>query len=178
MLEERHQEALWRHITDQAYDPQSYGRAEQQVLRAIPVVEGMIQTLLAAPRDWDFKQYPNHTVTLTLYGPGGGYDPEEGSITLWTTPKGGFKLADHAATVLLHELVHLGIEASLVQEYNLSHRDKEYLVDAIIYFHFRQILPDYQFQPMGPSLLEEHITSVEDLARLGAVLQYVASRSE
>ena len=46
-------------------------------------------------------------INLTLYGPGGSYNPQEGSIILMITKEGTFKQSLDPAETIVHEIVHI-----------------------------------------------------------------------
>lgn len=47
-------------------------------------------------------------------------------------------------TTIIHEIVHMGIENTIVKRYNLSHSEKEYVVDMICSEYLK--LPKYKIQ--------------------------------
>jgi hypothetical protein len=62
-----------------------------------------------------------------LYGLGGRYNLSTATVTLLTTEF----LKKPASETILHEIVHIGIEETIVNKYRLSHWEKERLVDLI-----------------------------------------------
>lgn len=123
---------------------------------------------------WGFAAPRRYDVALTLYGPGGSYDPEAARVTVLTTADGRFK--KEPIHNLVHEMVHIGIERPIVQRFGLSHPEKERLVDRICVVAFGDRLANYQVQPMGPPELDPYVTasSVEDLPR--SIERYRAAR--
>ncbi|MEM6793294.1 MAG: hypothetical protein AAF725_04900 [Acidobacteriota bacterium] len=106
-----------------------------------------------------FRAFERYKVTLTLYGPGGSYNPETGTIVLFTTPDGRFKGGGGAHTVI-HEMMHLAIEEGFVQRFGLSHWEKERLVDLLVKREFSDLLPDYRLQNLGEKALDPHVQDV------------------
>jgi len=75
-----------------------------------------------------------YNVYLTKYGVGGSYHlPNTVILNL------NYGSRENIVHTVAHEMVHLAIE-KWVQKYNLSHWDKEWLVDTILY----RILPGYK----------------------------------
>ena len=75
---------------------------------------------------------------------------------------------EQPANTIIHEIVHLGVETSLVQRYQLSHPMKERLVDTIVYLLFNDLLPQYKVQNMGETRLDQYLSTPEDLVDLEA----------
>ncbi len=97
--------------------------------------------------DWGFRLFPDYKVRLTAYGPGGSYDYMNGNIIMKTTPGCKFKRAP--LHTMVHEIIHIGIEESIIKKSKLTHTEKEGLVDAICVNCFGDILTDYQVQKRG-----------------------------
>jgi hypothetical protein len=71
--------------------------------------------------------------------------------------QGNFARMNPIQTVV-HEIVHLGIENSVVRKYKLNHWEKERLVDLVCQRKFGEIFPDYQLQEKGDSRIDSYIT--------------------
>jgi hypothetical protein len=96
-------------------------------------------------------------------------------VDLKTTPLGTFVMPNPAA-VIVHEMVHLGVQ-HLVDQFKLTHWEKERLVDLFCSLMLADILPGYRQQGLGDRALDPHITkqAIEnDLP--GALAAYVASK--
>ena len=66
-----------------------------------------------------------------------------------------FAELDPVGTVL-HEIVHIGIEESIIQKYALNHWEKERLVDLICQQYLQNFLPNYQLQKNGNKMLDDY----------------------
>jgi len=108
---------------------------------------------------WNFKLLPKYEITLTKYGPGGNYDVKTGKIVMMTRVDGTFKRPSPGHTPV-HEMVHIGIEENIVQKYNLSHWEKESLVDLICFLSFKKELPNYHTQDRGDKRLIPYINEI------------------
>lgn len=97
------------------------------------------------------------------------YDPDSGKIVILTTKEGSFKRSNPAHTPI-HEIIHIDIEENIVNRFNLTHKEKERLVDLIVLKKFDDILPDYQIQSFGDSRIDPYITS-EALDNLPQIIE-------
>ena len=125
-------------------------------------------------KKWGFKTFPKYEVILTLYGPGGSYDPDVGRITLLARPDGTFKEPNPFETVV-HEIVHMGIENNIVRKYELTHWEKERLVDLICSHYLKDELPAYRMDTNGDTRIDGFINEtviVENLPK--AVEEFIA----
>ena len=106
---------------------------------------------------WDFKVFHHYDVVLTLYGPGGHFNPRTGKVVLKTTLDGRFKRGDHLHTII-HEMVHIGIHENIVKRFQLTHWETERVVDLICSIKFGDILRDYRIQPGGERNLDTFVS--------------------
>jgi hypothetical protein len=126
------------------YHPEDYEKSFQKVAASLATLEKAIPVFQEYETKWGFKRFPTYTVQLTFYGTGGSYDPESGSIILWTDRSGTVPV--DPAAIILHEATHIGIE-DLIQKYSLDQRVKERIVDKFALNHFLSLVPNYQVQP-------------------------------
>ena len=122
-----------------------------------------------------FRPFDRYEVTLTLYGPGGSFDPENGGIVLFATPDGRFKGGGGAVTII-HEMMHLAVDEGLVRRFGLSHWGKERLVDLLVQREFSESLPDYKLQSRGEKALDPYLAHMP-LARIAEALERYQSDS-
>jgi hypothetical protein len=124
-------------------------------------------------KQWDFKVVNHYDVVLTLYGPGCQFNPGTGKVILKTTVDGKFKRGDSIHTVI-HEMVHIGAHENLVKRFQLTHWEKERLVDLICAIKFGDILENYRLKPKGANNLGGFVNqgSISNLP--GAIEAYVA----
>ena len=137
----------------QIYSSSQFDISLRHLYDAEPLIERGFEKLSLLKENWDFKIVPSYEVVLTLYGPGGDSDSQKGTVLLFTTPTGMFKRKT-GYEVLFHEIVHIGIEESIVKKYRLSHWEKERLVDLICALYLAEILPEYKMQPNGDKRLD------------------------
>jgi hypothetical protein len=153
-------------IKDTVYKKSDYIKGYEKILKAVPLIEKAIIQLRECKFQWDFLLYSQYQISLTLYGPGGSYNSETGNILLFTTPDGTFKGYNNAENTIIHEIIHIGIESSIVNKYNLSHTLKERIVDLFVKTFFNEYLLDYRIQEFGDKRIDEYLIKKEDFLNL------------
>lgn len=124
---------------NEIYDSGYYNK----YIKEIKDNEGLVfQALeeLSKQESLNFKIFDNYTVVLARYGPGGQYNVKESKIILKVADEG---LDKEIIYTVVHEIVHLGIEETIVEKYKLSHHDKEALVTWICENVLKNILIGY-----------------------------------
>ncbi|WP_395374998.1 hypothetical protein [Marinicella sp. W31] len=148
---------------DEIYNPQDYAQSVYAVKTSLSLANKILNEISMMDLQWPFKFFKSYEIQLTLYGSGGSYRPDTGTIILLTNKKGGFKNYKDPINNIIHELVHIGVEDSIVQELSLSHPMKEQVIDTFIKVAFTEELPDYRVQPMGEASFSKTIHSKNDL---------------
>lgn len=164
-------QALNNWMRDTIYRASDYEKGFEKVSGDIDRLNAMIGQLASKQFPWGFHIPEVYDVELTLYGPGGSYNPENGVVLIYTTPAGNFKQHEGAVNTLIHEIVHIGIETSIIQKYNVPHALKERIVDQMVSLMFRGELEGYMIQDMGDHRIDQYLKSQEDLKKLD---EYVA----
>ncbi len=160
------------------YKKSDYSAGFRTINAGIPVLRSMIRRFIQLPKKWDFKSFNKYTITLTLYGPGGSYNHKKGSVLIYTTPEGKFKQYADPLNTLIHELVHIGIEDSLIQKHKIPHSMKERIVDKLVYTCFGKELPDYRVQDMGDRRIDPYLQKTSDIENLETNLIKLTNPSE
>lgn len=160
------------------YSESDYQKGYEKIQNALPLVNRMIDYIGQGSRNWNFNIFEKYKVTLTLYGPGGSYNPDEGSILFYTTPKGKFKQYDNPSNILIHEITHLGIEESIIMKFNVPHGLKERIVDTFVYLNFHELLPEYRIQPMGDNRIDAKLHTSRDLENLADIVKRFMQKNE
>ncbi|MFV1884140.1 MAG: hypothetical protein ACMZ7B_06625 [Balneola sp.] len=162
--------ALSAFMKEKVYKKSDYEKGYKKVVSETALLESLIGKIKNAERNWDFRFFETYTVTLTLYGPGGGYNPEEGSILLFTTLEGGFKQYENPRNTIIHEIIHIGVEESIMQKYDVPHGLKERIIDTFVHLNFKDQLPDYCIQNMGDTRLDSLLSEKKDLIHLEGIV--------
>ncbi len=159
-------------VETKTFDRKSYDQAMQKVKNQFKLINNLIYEIDSAKSEWDwnFKMFDTYKVIFTLYGTGGSYDPDAGTITLLTNKAGEFIKYKNPANTIIHEITHMGMEYSIVQKYNLSHGLKERIVDTFVYLMFKEKLPEYRIQNMGDIDIDNHLRKQKDIDSLNAII--------
>ncbi len=171
ILHESSKSDLKKHMKKKVYTPSDYLAGMKKVEDQVEDLESMIRLIDDEDYSWGFKIFPQYKVKLTLYGPGGSYDAEQGSILLYTTAHGSFKNYDDPAYTLIHEIVHIGIEESIIGKYQVPHAMKERIVDKMVILLFGDVLHGYRVQNMGDRRIDPYLKTPEDIHDLDQAVQ-------
>jgi len=123
------------------------------------VINKAMSKFLELNKLWNFKTFPKYEILLTLYGTGGSFNANTGTVIMLTRRDGTFRRKRPHETII-HEIVHIGIHDIIVSRYKLEHWEKERLVDLICLYYFGDILPEYKLQRKGDNRLDEFVNTV------------------
>lgn len=168
-------EDLVVYIKDSVYNKKDYSKGYQAVMSKRNLIEKLINELDKSQYDWDFKTFKTYIVNLTLYGPGGSFNPDDGSILLFTTKDGDFKQYSNPANTIIHEIIHIGIEESIISKYQVPHTLKERIVDTFVMLSFKRDLPEYKIQDMGEYRSDAHLKHKKDLKNLNKIVKIIVN---
>ncbi len=150
--------------------------AFETALSIIDQQKNQLRTAMARIASWGtydgFNTLDSVTVTLTLYGPGGSFNPDTGDIILWTDTDGRFKGGGSLHTII-HEMIHLAVEHGIAQPLQLQHWERERLVDLLAQREFRDLLPDYRLQGGNEAPMDRFVVNTELSDMREAVAEYV-----
>ena len=163
-------EKLLQFIQSDVYKKADYQKAFEKIKAQQKLVNKMANEIINCRHSWGFKSFDTYQINLTLYGPGGSYNPVDGSIIIYATPDGRFKQYNNPVNTLIHEIVHIGIEESIIGKYNVPHALKERIVDHIVLLYFKDELPDYRIQNMGDKRIDELLKKKKDIKRLDKIV--------
>lgn len=154
------------------YNEKNYTKAIEKVNADKALINSLISSIDTSRTDWDwkFKMFDQYKIVFTLYGTGGSYDSDRGTITLFTNKEGEFMNYKSPANTIIHEITHMGMEGEIVQKYRLSHGLKERIVDTFVYLLFKDQLPEYRIQNMGNPKIDNYLKTKEDIASLNKIL--------
>lgn len=159
-------------LENDIYQPNDYQEALKKATGQQEALDKMVRKLKEVSElwEWEFKSFDTYPVHFTLYGTGGSYDPDVGNVTLFTNINGEFMRYALPTNTIMHEIVHMGIEQSIVQKFNLSHGLKERIVDRVTSILFREELMGYKIQNMGDPEIDSLITEESDLKYLNTII--------
>ncbi|MEM9919668.1 MAG: hypothetical protein AAF990_16345 [Bacteroidota bacterium] len=170
-------ENLEQFVKDSIYNKADYQQGYKKIENELALINKMINQIDKSRFDWHFKEFKTYSVNLTLYGPGGSYNPDEGSILIYTTTDGRFKNYDNPANTIIHEIIHIGIEEAIISQYAVPHPLKERIVDTIVSLCFGQYLPDYRIQNMGDLRIDPYLKELADLKALNQSVEQILSKN-
>ena len=155
------------------YAKSNYKLALKKVRAQDELINKLVNQLYTSKNnwDWEFKTFEIYNIVFTLYGTGGSYDPDLGTVTLFTTLDGEFMNYDNPTNTIIHEIIHMGIEKSIVQKYKVSHGLKERIVDIVAYIMFREFLPEYRIQSMGDTKIDDYLKVRKDISELDSIVK-------
>ena len=166
---------IYQLLEEGVYSKKDYKKARKKVKSQLKLIRQALDTLSANKNNWnwDFKLFDTYEVVFTLYGSGGSYNSDNGQITLYTTPKGQFKSYKKPANTIIHEIVHIGIEESIIQHHQVNHAMKERIVDLMVKRLFGEWLPEYKLQDMGDYRMDEYLKRKNDVRSLNESVEKV-----
>lgn len=124
------------------YEPVNLKPIKKELEKIKKLCDGTLVKLKVLHKNWGFKVFDKYIINPIYYSPGGGYDSNKGTLTIRVDKKG--QLIGISIDTILHESVHMGIEECIIQKFNLSHDEKECLVDIICSEYLE--LPNYKVQ--------------------------------
>lgn len=151
-----HDGELEEEFVSKIYDVSLFNLSLSHLQGSELLIRKALERLLELEKNWGFKLMERYEVILTLYGTGGDCNAKTGQIILFTTEQGSFK-RQTGYEVLLHEIVHIGIDEPLVKKYKLTHWEKERIVDLICSQYLKEILPKYKLQQKGDVRIDAFI---------------------
>ena len=148
-----------RHIFNtEEYSQKDFSKGVEILNNEKYIVNRAVKRLLLIKEDWDFRIYPKYEIVLTKYGPGGSYNMTNGKVILLLSGiVNGAQKSIYSR--IIHELVHLGIEESIVVRYKLTQSEKERVVDYICKYYFEDLLPKYSMQRIGARRMDKFINA-------------------
>lgn len=114
---------------------------------------------------FDFKIFDKYIIKPTLYWPWWNYNYGDWSmlIRIWDS---------NILNTILHEIIHIGIEKSIIQKYNLTYEEKERIVNLIelylLNFNIEQNIWD--------SKINDFIKDIESIHNLPQTIERYITR--
>ncbi|NGX52211.1 MAG: hypothetical protein KR126chlam5_00507 [Candidatus Anoxychlamydiales bacterium] len=121
------------------------------------ILEKAAAKLQVLNKKWGFEIFKKYEIVLSLSGSNIRYNSEKKQITYVVAPT-GLKRAAPCYSVIIHEMVHVGVDKKIVKTYNLSYWEKERLVDLICNIYLKDLLPYYSEQSIKDKSIDEYVT--------------------
>jgi hypothetical protein len=135
---------------DEIFDLADYDRAIVSMNNAARVAERHAYRFIRYQERWGLFLPNEFNIHMTLYGPGGQYNPWTAEMFVracnWSTPL--------LLEIIMHEAVHIAIEDRIIQRYNVSQYQKERIVDHFTVHLFDDILRNYWWQQQGDPTID------------------------
>jgi hypothetical protein len=146
------------------YNAADYQQSFATVKAAAETADKQIDSLKRYQTAWGFYIPKKYSIQLTVYGPGGQYNPSTGRIIFLVNKNGQFDRKPLGT--ILHESVHIGIEDRIIQKYKLQHWEKERIVDQFVKKQFGSVVPDYQMQNIQAPAVDKMFQNSDVLDKL------------
>ena len=159
-------ESLLNFMKEHVYQRSDYKQGFDKISANKSLINTMIKDFEKLEKNWEYNAFEKYSIKLTLYGPGGSYDPEAGSILIYTTKDGKFKQYEEPSNTIIHEIIHIGTENSIMVKHQVSHPLKERIIDKVVMIMFSEYLPDYHLQGFGDSRIDPYLKNKEDIQNL------------
>ena len=176
ILTETDYKKLKTFIKDSIYNKADYQKGYQKIEKELQLINKIINEISVLDFNWSFKQFDTYNVNLTLYGPVGSYNPEDGSILIYTTLEGGFKSYDNPVNTTIHEITHIGIEKAIITKFKVPHALKERIVDTFVFLNFNNYLPNYKIQDMGDKRIDQYLKTKIDIKTLDRFVELIVNK--
>ncbi len=167
---------LLEFMTKEVYNLNQYQEGFKRIEEKSVLINKMVNKLSKCKRNWGFKEFEIYQINLTLYGPGGSYNPENGSILIFTTQQGQFKQYENPSNTIIHEIIHIGIEESIINKFQVPHPLKERIVDLFVQLNFKKYLPEYRIQNMGDKRIDTLLGKKRNLKNLDKIINEFMSK--
>jgi len=156
----------------------SYRKIESKIIEAL-------EELKKLPY-FSIKQ--KYDMILSLYGPGGSYlydsfkgfvfvrisSKDEKTITMVGKISNQRSVIRDVVQTSIHEIVHIGIEESIVKKFDLTHFEKERIVDLICLLYLK--IPGYVMQKIENPCLDNFINEKAILELPFAIQGYLNAK--
>lgn len=164
-LEDRGFEALMEELS-KVYKIDFYQNGINSIRDSVSIAKDSFKVFEKYVQKWGFKLYGEYIIKLTRFGPGGSYDSDCGHVIIKTVRDGIASKRKNPAEIVVHEIIHIGIEDVIIKRYNIPHEVKERIVDKFISYHFKELFPDYIMWNKGDTRIDKYIEHDDSWDRL------------
>ncbi|MBN2546680.1 MAG: hypothetical protein JXB50_12840 [Spirochaetes bacterium] len=125
------------------YDPADYLKGIDYVNNVIPGIEKAFPVFNDYADKWAFKVCNKYEIILSLYSIGGMVSGRDGRILLLTYKEGNEKRGSDTLGLIIHEMIHIGINDPIILKYNVPFKTNERIVNKFIKHNLKELLPTY-----------------------------------
>lgn len=164
------QQKYLERFTNELYDPALYTPAIEHITSLLPQIQSCYPRFEALHHSWGFKIMSHYQIDLDAFSMGGRYhtdDQKTGYVIIGTNKK-HFQMA----ALIVHEMVHLGIENLIINPENLKNppvlqEEKERIVDNLCIFAMDGLIEHVRYKD------EEKLSSYQKVANHCAYMDII-----
>lgn len=147
---------FFKRVTEEYYDEIFFKQVDTLINSKIPCIARICADFSKLETNWGFKVLDTYELDLTYGGPGGSYNPYKGKVILRMPKHPSFQQIEtkNWERLIVHEMLHIGIEENIVKAFNLSQNEKERVVDLMT----RYFTKDPYMQDRGDKLMDAFVT--------------------
>ena len=140
---------FFQRFNNELYSIELYDKSIQRINNVLPVVQSCYPEIEQLHKNWGFEILPAYHIDIDIFSVGGRYHRDEkniGHIILGLG--GGLAKQSELAHILVHEMIHLGIEQLVINPNRLEkapvhQEEKERIVDNLCIYVTQKHIPDY-----------------------------------
>lgn len=152
-LKNKHKKQI-KDVVEEIYDKKYYEKGIKTLEKLKDKIDLILPKFIEYNEDWEFKIHKKYEIFLTLYGPGGSYNPYDGTVSILIDENKDIKFPPFET--LIHEMVHIGIQ-HLIQKFKITHNEKERIVDLFCCKSLK--IKNYKMQKRGNKKVDKFILS-------------------
>lgn len=147
---------FFERATDEFYNADFFQKVHALIDSKMPRVKQICADFLKLEKNWGFKVFDTYALDLTYGGPGGSYNAYKGKVIIRMPKQLDFQqmATKRWERLIVHEILHIGIEENIVRSFNLSQNEKERVVDLMT----RYFTKDPYMQERGDKRMDAFVT--------------------
>ncbi len=138
------------------FSPPFFEKSKRVISLEVEKINELLKRFTPLQESWGFRIFDTYNLKLTKYGPGGSYNYDTGELLIRVNESGTFD--ENISHTILHEIIHMGIQENIVNEHNLTHQEKERLVDQLFELLFIDMYPSYIKQDIRDTSIDNFVT--------------------
>lgn len=147
---------FFKQATAEFYNEDFFQKMHALIDSKIPCIAKICADFSKLEKNWGFKVFDTYQLDLTYGGSGGSYNPCKGKVILRMPKQPDFQqmATKNWERLIVHEMLHIGIEENIVKAFNLSQNEKERVVDLMT----RYFTKDPYMQERGEKRMDAFVT--------------------